>query len=516
MTEPVSEDAPRRTDPRGFVVMGLMALLRGGLPALVALVGTGTLAMGLVVILPVALLLLTFSFGISWLKWHRLTYTTGADNIRVEQGLLSRHARAVPYERIQDVSLEQKLLPRLFGLAQVRFETGAGGKDEISLAYLSLEEADRLRELVRERKAGETAQVAVEAHADTAPEPAASVLFAMDNRRIATFGLFEFSLVIFAVLLGAAQQFEFLLPFEVWDWTAWRDFGARHQDDFDFIGASDRILAALAVAAAVLGVALLGVVTGVARTFAREYGFVLERTAKGFRRRRGLFTRTDVVMPSHRVQALKITTGIFRRRFGWHGLSFVSLAQDAKSANHVVAPFARMDEIAPVVGAAGFDLPGERVEWRRASTRHRVDAVVRSIVPFAVPAAIAGWIASLVGGINATSTAATAAGLGILGLALAVRELFLWRHRHHALDGRQLFVRHGWLAPRLDIASQVKIQSVEIAQGPIARRRAYADIRFGLAGGTLEIHGVPLAEARAIRQAVLDSAAAVDFSQLPR
>ena len=31
------------------------------------------------------------------------------------------------------------------------------------------------------------------------------------------FGLFEFSLVIFAVLLGAAQQFEFLLPFEVWD-----------------------------------------------------------------------------------------------------------------------------------------------------------------------------------------------------------------------------------------------------------------------------------------------------------
>jgi putative membrane protein len=268
--------------------------------------------------------------------------------------------------------------------------------------------------------------------------------------------------------------------------------------------------------AGVLGVAALGVLTGVARTFAREYGFVLERTAKGFRRRRGLFTRTDVVMPVHRVQALKVTTRVLRRRFGWHGLSFVSLAQDAKGANHAVAPFAKMDEIAPVVEAAGFELPDANVAWHRASKRHRTDSVIRSIVPFAVPAAIAAWIASHVDGANATSTFATAIGLGLIGLLLATREWFLWHHRRHALDGPQLFVRHGWLAPRLDIASQVKIQSVELAQGPIARRRGYADLRFGLAGGTFEMHGVPLAEAREIRRAVADSAAAVDFSDLPR
>ena len=60
-------------------------------------------------------------------------------------------------------------------------------------------------------------------------------------------------------------------------------------------------------------------------------------------------------------------------------------------------------------------------------------------------------------------------------------------------------MHHGWLAPRLDIASRVKLQSVEIAQGPLGRRRGYADVKFGVAGGTLELHGVPLDEARAIR-----------------
>ncbi|MXO60601.1 PH domain-containing protein [Altererythrobacter salegens] len=495
--------------------MALTAMLRGGLPAFAGLVGTGAIGMGLIVLLPAMAALLSISMGVAWLKWRHLTYTTGHDSIRVERGLLSRHARAVPYDRIQDVGLEQKLLPRLFGLAEVKFETGAGGKDELSLTYLSLEEADRLRELVKERKSLDvTPEVAPEG---VVPDgSAAPVLFAMDNRRVMTFGLFEFSLVIFAVLLGAAQQFDFLLPFDPWNWERWAEFATSHRHDFDWLGATGRFGAVLAVVFGFLAVAGAGVLTGVARTFAREYGFTLERTAKGFRRRRGLFTRTDVVMPVHRVQALKIATGALRRRFGWHGLSFVSLAQDAKAANHAVVPFAQMDEIAPVVEAAGFELPDNGVAWHRASRRYRIDSVIRSIVAFGVPATAAAGIALLLSGGNAVSTSATAIGLALLGFVLAVRHWFVWRHTRHALDGPQLFVQHGWLAPRLDIASQVKIQSVEIVQGPIARHRGYAGIKFGLAGGTLEMHGVPLEEACGIRQAVIDSAAAVDFSALPR
>ena len=60
----------------------------------------------------------------------------------------------------------------------------------------------------------------------------------------------------------------------------------------------------------------------------------------------------------------------------------------------------------------------------------------------------------------------------------------------------------------------MKLQSVEIVQGPWARRRGYATVKFGIAGGTFEMEGVPIEEARDIRAAVLGSIAAVDFSQL--
>lgn len=499
-------DAPRRTDPRGFLVKGISGLGQAALPIAAGLYGSGMIAAGILAVAPIVLALMAASFGLSWLAWHRLTYTTGTEDIRVEQGILSRSARSVPYERIQDVSIEQKFLPRLFGLAQVKFETGAGGGEEIALTYLSLEEAERLRQLVRERRE-EAVEAAGESPASmqAGPEKAAHVLFAMDEKRIFTFGLFEFSLVIFAVLLGAAQQFDFLLPFDIWEWENWAGIfdGQR-----DWIEHSSRAAQAAALLGGLLGVVALGSITGLARTFAREYGFVLERTDRGFRRRRGLFNRSDVTLPAHRVQAALVGTRFVRRRFGWHSLKFVSLARDdAGSSSHVVAPFAKLEEIWPLVREAGIAPPPQELDWRR---------------PMADP-----WIAEAVVGIAIALTA----GIGIsiargspmpLGIALILIGLMVlgsyvsWRHHRHARDGLQVYARKGSLAPRLAIAPQVKLQTVEIVQGPIARWRGYATLNFGLAGGTLEIPGLPVEEARRLRREIVARIAEVDFSELPR
>ena len=219
-------------------------------------------------------------------------------------------------------------------------------------------------------------------------------------------------------------------------------------------------------------------------------------------------------MPLHRVQALKVTTGIVRRRFGWYGLKVVSLAQDAKAGNHVVVPFARMDEIAPVVAVTGFRLPPADASWRRPSARHRFDSAMVSAVPLGLAAVAVPTINAMLGR-DMVAPLLISGALVALAAFFAVREHFLWRHDRHALDDRHIYVRRGWLAPRLDIASRIKLQSVEIAQGPLARRRGYAEVKFGVAGGTLEIAGIPLDDARAIRRAVLDSIATVDFSRLP-
>jgi len=501
-------EAWRRTSPLSFVVGGIMSLRKAGLPALAALVGTGAWKHGLLVIVPTLAAILAFSGFFSWLGWRHFRYRLGDSDIRVERGLFNRTARSVPYERIQDVSLEQALVPRLFGMVQVKFETGAGGKDELKIQYVTEAEGAALRESVRAHKSGEAEAARPEEAAPTQAE--GRTLFAMDLKRLATFGLFEFSLVVFAVLGGAVQQFDFLLPFDFWNPEGWLRLLAGPGHWLEGLGFAAQAIGA-AIALALL--AVVGLLTGLGRTVLRDYGFRLEETPKGLRRRRGLLTRTDVVMPIHRVQALKLTTGILRRRFGWHGLSVVSLAQDAKAGNHVIVPFAQMDEIEPVVEVTGFDLPPGGTDWHRPSARHRFDRAMLRVVPLSLAALAVPTVNSLVG-LPLAMPLLVSAALAALAVFFAVREHFLWRHDRHALDPRHIFAQHGWLAPRLDIASRVKLQSVEIAQGPLGRRRGYANLHFGVAGGSLEMRGIPLADARAIRRAVLGSIAGVDFSQL--
>ncbi|MCH2486325.1 MAG: PH domain-containing protein, partial [Erythrobacter sp.] len=464
--------APRRTDPRSFAVAGIAMLGQLVLPLgfLAFSIFRDGEVFALAFFVPIVLALVAFNFAIAYAQWLRFTYTVNEADIRVESGLLSRTARAVPYERIQDVSLEQKPIPRLFGLTEVRFETGAGGKDEVTLRYLTEAEGERLRELVRVQKTG--AMASDEAGAEREPP----VLFAMGPKRVLTFGLFEFSLAVVAVVAGAVQQFDFLLDFDIWEWREWQRLLAGPGSWLLALGVVGQVIAG---ALAVTALLLIGLVTGVVRTVLREWNFRLERTEKGLRRRRGLLTRTDVVMPIHRVQALRIGTGIVRRLFGWHRLGVVSLAQDSGGANHAAAPFAQTGEIAPIVGETGFHLPARDMDWRKGSKRYRIDRVIIAalvLLPLSALAAIALdgplWIAPL----------------AILGLK-AVAEFLRHRHAMNALDGDQLYARHGWLSPRMAISSRVKLQSVEIARGPIARRRGYATLHLGLAGGKMALPG---------------------------
>jgi putative membrane protein len=484
---------PRNTAPLSVVLGALGAVRRAVIPAIaIAFSGIGgggrfLLALG------VGVAAVVIGVALSYIGWKRTTYTIGETDIRVESGIFSRAARSVPYERIQDVSLEAKPLPRLLGLVAVKFETGAGGADDIALQYLTAAEGEALRQLVRERREDEAAEVA----------PAADPADALAAPTSAETGevLFAFSLAVFAVLGGALQYLDNVTSLDLWDVDLLYGWLKQQGSTVATLGP---IAQALGAVVGIIGLVIVGSMTGVVRTFLRDWGYTLTRSARGFRRQRGLFTRTDVVMPAHRVQGLVIGTGLVRYRFGWHSLSFVSLAQDDKEQSHVVAPFASMAEIAPIISAAGFRLPDAATPWHRASARHRTDKAVLDAAIFVIAAIPTAIFAPT--------------GLFLIPLGLAViavaANLYAWEFRRHAIDAAQVYASHGFFSPKQDIATRLKLHSVEIAQGPLARLRGYATVHLGLAGGSFAMQGVPLAEARSLRAQVLETITATDYSRL--
>src|SRR4249919_1615065 len=309
-----------------------------------------------------AILLVTGSIVLSlgglFLRWLKLEYRVGSDEIRIDSGFLHRTSRAIPFDRVTDVDLEQGPLQRLLGLAKVKLETGAsaGSKEEEGVLHtISLARAEALRDHIRARKGLASAPAAaVNADAETRS------IYAMDTKRVLTAGLFNFSLAVIAGLFGATQTIGQPWGIDPFQRTFWLDLLARSE-------ALQRLIMAHQMVAILAGSVLLiflGIGTGLIRTVLREYGFRLDRTETGFRRRRGLLTLTDVTIPAKRAQAAILGSGPVRQHFGWWVLKLQSLAQDGGKGDHVVAPLAHDDEVAAILASLDWPSAPAGGGWR--------------------------------------------------------------------------------------------------------------------------------------------------------
>ncbi|MEI9851751.1 MAG: PH domain-containing protein [Sphingomonas sp.] len=475
-------EGPRRTAPATVLVrivksapqtlVGLVALLafsarRGMEWALLAVVVVGGASL---------------FFG--WLRWLSFTYEIGDEDLVIAQGLLNRSRRSIPLERIQDVSIEQPPLHRLFGLALVKIETGGGVKDEGALDSVTLAEAHRLRETLRgTRRAARPEADAGEPAVHAEPEP--ETIFAMGIGRVLYSGLFNFSLIWLAAIFGVLQTFDDFI-----DWRRLYRVVGREVEAYHSIGQF-----AGAVVWGVVVTVLLGFVAGVARTLARDYGFRLTHGEGRFRRVRGLLTRSEVVIAERRIQLALVRRGLVSGRLGWASLDFQTLggSNDA-GGRQQVAPFARAEEAARVIAAAG--LPRfERDALAPVSSGHVVRAAIRHAGPLALAAGIGGlflpglWLALLLLPVP-------------VGLALLRR-----RNHRYALRDTSLQVMRGVLVRREWTLPYGAVQVVSIRRGPLRRLLGIATVAVDTAGASgshrPDVVDLGMADAVALAQGLL-------------
>jgi putative membrane protein len=468
--------ADRRLHPATFLTRTIRALPRYvvGLPAVVGL--TSDTDFGILLLL--ALAGAAVAAAGAYLFWRRFGYGVGEREIVIESGILQRQRRVIPFDRIQDIDIEQGLLARLFGTAKVRIETGGGAKDEGSLDSVSLAEAHRLRETLRRGHAAAGARAEDESPtAVAADEP---LLFRMDLNRVLLAGLFNFSLVYLAVIFGSFEYLEALFGFDPlkMEWIE----PARALAQTATWG-----LTVLALSI----VLLLGIVAGVLRTVARDYDFRLTRAGGGLRRRRGLLTLSEALIPFRRVQLSIIRSGLIARAFGWFRLEFQTLSADAaKAGNQVAAPFARMEEVRLVLAEVSpEELPPEG-DYIRVSKRHILRQSLR-------------WVLWLIIPILGASMARPEALLLLLLLPLLIGAAALqWRHHRYCLTAPHIYVRHGFLTRRLWILPYERVQALAVLQGPLQRRLKLATLAIDTAGASalrpLHIVNLPAENARSL------------------
>ncbi len=266
--------------------------------------------------------------GFTYVAWTRTSFWFDDDgDLRIASGLLRRQERRVQLSRLQAVDLVQPIIARLIGLAELKPEVaGSGDSAKVSLAFLTVDQANELRRELLARAAGiRTGQE------EPAPEAPERIIVRVPPRDLALSQLISESL-IFGVFVGAIVVTVALLT---------EGFGAL----FGLV---------FAVAAPIFAS-----VNG----FLANYDFTVAESPDGLRLRRGLLTTRSQTVPPGRVQAVEIAQPFLWRRFGWVRLR-VNVAgyggdNDSGSESAVLLP------VAPVLVANAVlarVLPGVEVE----------------------------------------------------------------------------------------------------------------------------------------------------------
>lgn len=389
-------------------------------------------------------------------RYFRFSYWLTPDELVIVSGVFNRQQRSIPVERVQNVQIEQGVLPRLLGTAKVRVETAGSSGAEGVLEYVGLAEAQRIRQAIRvfQRDAAAQQARATELDEPAGPEasapqiatptplldeadardaPADRTLWAMPVREVLLSGAFRFSLLFIAFFFSLLQ---FVGP----DTDAIIDWFQRGR----FRPFAEAVEASpwLALAAFVLTAILLSWLTGIVTAFNRYYGFTLTEAESKLNVRYGLLTRQEGTIPLRRVQAILLRANMLMARFGWARLEAQTMGANPDQQGHRVAvPFAQRDalwsEVVPAIRPAEppkMWQPVSRLTIRRAFIRGSVmlTLIVAPLAYWASP-----WFA--------------------LG-ALLLGPLWLYaraRHRGlgYAFDGHFLFVRRGvfqrtvWVLP---------------------------------------------------------------------
>lgn len=396
------------------------------------------------------------------LGWYMTGYVVTDDAVHHRSGVLNRQTRAIPLDRIQQVSVGEPVLARVVGLAVVRVaEASADG--DVEIRYLARPVADelteRLRRLAREREARTVPANIPAPGASSLPPPPpppprpATSLHTTDLRDLLVYqaaAMTPVLAILFLIVVVAAVA----------------------------VGLSGNVTGGAVIALAGSAVVLcipLPVLLGTAL----QYGnFALERGDRSLTMDAGLLSRRQVEVRPDRIQTITVTSGPVARRLDLHEVKFSAATGKAVQQQPMVhlAPAIRTSGISGLVRAsvdvdAGFQVdlePVSRLTIRRTLVRsgllYLAVGLPVSVVLFSAHPAAA-----------------------VLGTALWW-AVAVWYARHRfvrlglSLDEHRLVVRSGVLQHRLTQVPVGNVQSVSSSASFFQRRLAIASVRVTTAG----------------------------------
>ena len=464
--EPVAE-LQRRLHPLSWLFVLLLQLKQFALPLIILLfTGRGD-RNELWPLIGVAVLAVYSIF-----QYFSYRYRVLDNELVVRSGVFQKTVRHIPFSRIQNVSITQNVLHRIFNVAEVKLEAAGGVTPEAQMRVLSLKDAQELEELIRSHvnivstaSTASTGEISASSNTEVLHQLAiidVVKLGLINNRGMVVIGAavgvsFQSGNDLMGNFIKAGVNYMF----------GWSD--SLH------LGASATVIS---IAFAVIVFLLLVRIFSVVLALLQYYDFSLSQLGRRLTVQRGLLSRLRSSLPQRRIQAYGLFEGWLHRRFKRRSLKVDSAAgvavnEESKSPLRDLVPLATPAEMDSLI--ARF-LGSEQWPIHTWQSLHR-DTWKRE---FIMPALFV-----LLAGMAATIFYSVYAALIFLFIPVLLLRAKVWSaHAAFAHTEHLIAVREGWLSREWRFAEISKLQGLSLREGILDRRYGMASLYLDTAGAT--------------------------------
>jgi len=435
-----------RTIPYRLVSNGLRI---AGIILFSAFTSGSTNGFGLAILFGLVALGLLLTVGWEYARFQRIDYELTSDTFDISSGVLSRREREIPFHRIQNVDIEQNVVHRALDIAEVRLETAGGGSTEAQLQYVSRTEADRLQDVISERKRGATPDEDTETVAD-------ETIFELSDREHVILGLvsadFRFVGALSVLLPVIAPQVA----------------GA--------VDPGTRLLLLLGPAVAMLVLVAFWLLSGFLQIL-RYYGFTLTHRGEELRYERGLLQRYTGTVPLSKVQTVTLRENVLARALGYASIVIQTAGYAAGQGDSQVESAVPIAERDRAVALAREVEPFGDVSFARPPKRARSRYAARYALALLGVTGLF-WLANDVTGLLPLWYAPLAA-----LLVVPVAAHLKWKHLGYHVDDDYVVTRRGFWRRQTIVVPFDRVQTVFSSQTIFQRRRHLGTVTVDTAGG---------------------------------
>lgn len=413
-------------------------------------------------VLAVFFLILLLPFLSTWFFYR---FAVDDHNVYIKSGMLFKTERKARLDRVQSIDVNRPLMARLLGLAELKFDVADGDSSALRVQFLKYADARALREqlLARVRT--------LKADAADSPAPASAPADQLAHRDMAD-RLSDHLTENFLGVKDAGEQLIVKVPVARLLGSMVLSLGWAVGLLFLLVMGGLMFWAEMSLGAIFASnvAVILAIVSSAWKRFNTGFNFSLSTSSDGLKTRFGFTDTTTQTLPEGRIQRISVEQPLLWRMAGWYRIKVTLLGKGSDQGEFA-------GELLPV---------------------GTLDDVMR-VLPLVLPAQQDGGVSpdQLLAGLAGSGTDQ---GFTVSPASARWFDPFTYRRNGFAVTPLLLLVRSGRWVRRLTFVPHRKVQSFELAQGPLQKKAGLAHLSLWVAGGTLStsVHNADAEVARAL------------------